>query len=141
MKVIYIAGKYSGKTHDGTAYAEISRNILAAREYATKIWQAGAVCLCPHLNTSHFEIDCSDDAEMYYKGDLELLSRCDAVYLLPSWSISTGAVKEKLHADKIAMPVFYPEEFETLMLLIRDDVKFNSWLGKMRRIKLEVLNK
>lgn len=107
MKVIYIAGKYSGITHDGNSYIEISKNILEARAAAVSIWQAGAVALCPHLNTAHFEIDCSNDAELFYQGDLELLSRCDAVLLLPNWNVSTGAVKEKLFADKKGMLVFY----------------------------------
>ena len=135
MKVIYIAGKYSGKTHDGTAYAEISRNILTARECAIKIWQAGAAALCPHLNTAHFEIDCSTDAEMYYKGDLELLARCDAMYLLPNWNTSTGAVKEKLCADNIMLPVFYPDELPKLIALIGNDDLFSSYLFHDRRAK------
>ena len=135
MKVIYIAGKYTGETHDGTSYSQISRNILTARECAIKIWQAGAACLCPHLNTAHFEVDCSGDAEMFYKGDLELLARCDAVYLLPSWNVSTGAVKEKLYADKIAMPVFYPQEFDQLLALIVSDERFTTQLLFMKRMK------
>lgn len=140
MKVIYIAGPYTGKTHDASSYPEIGINILIARGYATRIWKAGAACLCPHLNTAHFEVDGPSDAEVYYNGDLELLSRCDAVYLLQAWNISKGAVLEKLHADKIAMPVFYPEEFKDLLSLIRDDIKFTGWLGKMRRTRLEELN-
>lgn len=119
MRLVYIAGKYTGPTHDGDSYTAITRNILDARDAAVKVWRAGAAALCPHLNTAHFEIDCSSDAEMYYKGDLEMLRRCDAIFMLPSWEDSTGSHKERDFARLQGIPIFYV--MERLMSWIRED--------------------
>jgi len=106
MKVIYIAGKYQGKTHDGKSFAEIHGHIMAARAVAIEVWKLGAVALCPHLNSWHMEIDCDANPETFYRGDVELVHRSDALMLVSNWRESRGARMEKELAESLGLPVF-----------------------------------
>ncbi len=100
-KIIYVSGKYSGKPE------EITENIKIAREYSIKIWMEGFTALCPHLNTFNFEEDSNLEYKDYIEGDLELLVRCDAIFMLPKWEESKGAKIEKKFAEDNNIPVFY----------------------------------
>jgi len=99
--IVYISGKYSGRTKE-----EVDANIRESEKVAKELWSAGIVALSPHLNTAHFEIEgvTYDD---YIKGDLELLSRCDAILMLKDWMLSEGARKEKEFAKFLGMPIYY----------------------------------
>lgn len=108
MKVLYVAGKYSGPTHDGQSYAIINRNIMIAREWAMKLMALGGlVTLVPHLNSYHMELDFTSSQEFWYNADLELLRRCDGVFFMPDWEQSKGANVEKEFAAKHQIPAFY----------------------------------
>lgn len=98
-KVIYIAGKYRGRTP-----WEVEQNIRAAEEVAAKVWAAGMVALCPHANSRHMDGVASD--EHFLAGTLELMRRCDAVVLVPNWRDSAGAQAEVAEADRLGIPVF-----------------------------------
>lgn len=99
-KVIYVAGPFRGKNH-----FEIHQNICAAERLALLVWQYGAVALCPHLNTAHFQGALPDEA--WLDGDLELLKRCDAVLVVPFWQDSKGTCREIEFAKQHNIPVFY----------------------------------
>lgn len=88
MKVIYIAGSYRSITEWG-----LIQNIRKAEEAAIKLWQEGWAVICPHKNTAHFGGLCDD--EVWLKGDLEIIKRCDAIYLLTNWQHSIGACAER----------------------------------------------
>jgi hypothetical protein len=94
--LIYLAGKYSG---------DIAENIQRAREVAIELWQKGYAVICPHLNTANFEEDCKCAYDDYIKGDLQIVSRVDAVVLLPGWQDSNGAKLEAVHAKQHGIPV------------------------------------
>src|SRR3989304_8459065 len=96
MLVVYLAGKYNGDT---------DRNIAEARKVACDLWIHGYAVICPHLNTDHFEVDCSCVYEDYMEGDLEILSRCDMVVTLPDWQESPGATREVCRARFLNIPV------------------------------------
>jgi len=96
--ILYIAGKYRG---------DIDANIAAARKVAIELWEAGFTVICPHLNTAHFERDCSIPEDNYIKGDLHILSRCDAVIMLEGWQQSEGAMIEHMMAKEWGIPVYY----------------------------------
>lgn len=99
--IIYLAGKYTG---------DVDRNIADARKVAVACWEKGYATICPHLNTSHFEIDCGATYEDYMKGDMEILLRCDAIVMLPGWEDSPGARMERECAIQYGTPVYeYPE--------------------------------
>jgi len=99
MRVIYIAGPFRG----ASAWA-VHQNIERAEALAYQVWEAGFVALCPHNNTRHFDGTLTD--EVWLKGDLELLSRCDAVLTVPGWQSSRGTVAEVEYAQQLGLPVF-----------------------------------
>lgn len=100
MRVIYVAGPFRGPDHWA-----IAENIRNAERLALKVWQTGAVALCPHANTAHFQ-GAAPDA-VWLDGDLELLRRCDAMILTDNWERSSGARTEHEFARQLGLPVFY----------------------------------
>jgi nucleoside 2-deoxyribosyltransferase len=103
MKVVYIAGKY----RDSCGEYYVRMNIRAAEEAAIFVWQYGGVALCPHKNTAGFGgiPGCHDD--VWLRGDIELLRRCDAVWAIEGWRISKGATAEVGFARSNSIPVLY----------------------------------
>lgn len=104
LPVIYVAGKYRAK-HESEVFA----NIMTARKFALGVWRAGAVAICPHLNTMFFggavaPENIELDGEIWLAGDLELLRRCDAIYMLPGWESSRGATVEREIASSLGIP-------------------------------------
>lgn len=103
MKVIYIAGPFRPKRKNDCW--EMEQNIRRAEELAFEVWAAGAVALCPHMNTAHFQNALPDDVWLW--GDVEMLGRCDAILMTPKWAESVGAICEHGFAEEHGMPVFY----------------------------------
>ena len=99
--VVYVAGPY--RSEKGEYY--VRQNIQNAEEAAVYIWQQGAVALCPHKNTAGFGGVVEDSH--FLAGDLTLLSRCDAVFLLEGWEKSIGSRREREYAINTSVPVFY----------------------------------
>lgn len=93
MKVIYIAGKYRGRTP-----WEVEQNIRTTKKITTRVWAKGMVALCPHANSRHMEGVATD--EVFLAGTMELLRRSDAVLLVPNWRDSAGARAEVEEADR-----------------------------------------
>ena len=105
MKVIYIAGKYRAKTE-----WQLIENIRAAESAARRLWSEGWACICPHKNTSHFGglfPDEEKDYRTWIEGDLEILRRCDAIYMLKNWQTSNGAKKELQLALLLGLEIYY----------------------------------
>ena len=105
MKVIYVAGPFRGPNS-----WVIEQNIRRAEEVSLELWRMGAAVVCPHANTRFFQGAAPDD--VWLRGDLEILDRCDAVVLAPNWESSSGAKEEVRHAAMHEIPVF---EWETQM--------------------------
>jgi Domain of unknown function (DUF4406) len=124
VKVIYVAGKYSGKTHDARSFTEIERNIITAREWAIRIMESvpNVITLVPHLNSYHMELDFTTSQDFWYNADLELLRRCDAIFMLPDWQQSKGARIEWEKAKDASMPIF-----ETL-------AELQSWMAAVQPV-------
>jgi hypothetical protein len=87
MKVIFISGPYRAKT-----WGKRNNNINHAREAAIKLWKQGHAVICPHMNTAHFDGACPD--QVWLDGDLEILKRCDAIYVLKGYELSEGSKQE-----------------------------------------------
>jgi hypothetical protein len=100
MKVVYIAGPFRAATP-----WLVEQNVRAAEMIALEVWRMGAVALCPHMNTRHFQ-DCAPD-EVWIEGTKEMLRRCDAVLVQGAWTMSTGTRGEIDEARKLGMPVFF----------------------------------
>ena len=107
--LVYVSGKYSGDSHE-----EISDNILKARKVAIELWEQGHAVICPHLNTSHMEVDCHIHYDNYIEGDLMMIARCDAMVMLSGWEDSQGAVIEKGYAENLRIPIYYEDSIPSL---------------------------
>lgn len=119
MKVVYVAGPFRGPN----AW-EIERNIRRAETLALEVWRMGAAVICPHTNTRFFQGAADDD--VWLKGDLELLSRCDAVLMTPDWGKSSGATAEHLFASQREIPIFYQ------LLQLKEWIESSADLGLER---------
>lgn len=82
-EVVFISGPYRG---------DVEKNIAHARAAAIRLWKAGYIPLCPHLNSANMDGECPD--QVFLDGDLELLRRCDSIYMLQGWLDSEGACDE-----------------------------------------------
>jgi len=100
VKVAYIAGPYRGKTE-----SDVVANIRHAEKYAIKYWRLGYAVICPHKNTALFGGLAPD--EVWLKGDLEILKRCDVVVMIPGWRASFGAMDEEEFARKVGLNIIY----------------------------------
>ena len=98
--VLYVAGPYRADT-----IYKIKKNIERAEEVAMDIWRSGFSVICPHKNTAFFDGELSDDSWMI--GGLEVLKRCDGLYLINGWEYSTGSVKEMEYARDNGIPIFH----------------------------------
>lgn len=99
MKVIYLASPYRGETEN-----EVWEHITNAHRTARKIWKLGVACISPCSNTAFF--GGKDDDQLWLDGDIEILKRCDAVYMNEGWENSSGCLKEKKIAESCSIPVF-----------------------------------
>lgn len=125
MKVIFVSGPYRAATE-----REVVNNIRRAEAAALRLWREGWAVICPHLNTAHFGGYCEDST--WLAGDLEILRRCDAIYMLPGWENSEGASAEFTVAKHAGLeilstwPILYHEEASKLHELNSVDGSFSG---------------
>lgn len=105
MKVVYIAGPFRGRSS-----WVIEENIRRAESLALDVWRAGCAAICPHANTRFFQGECHD--RVWLDGDLEILSRCDAILMTRDWEKSKGATEERASAKRLGILVFYESGFQ-----------------------------
>jgi len=99
MKVVYIAGPYSGPN----AWA-IEQNVRRAEEVGLFVAECGAMPLIPHTNTRFFHGLLTE--AFWYAGTMELLKRCDGIMLINGWKESKGAVAEYEGAIEFGKMIF-----------------------------------
>lgn len=99
MKLAYVAGPFRGPN----AW-EIECNIRRAEELALQIWRMGIPVVCPHTNTRFFQ-GAADD-KIWLDGDIEILRRCDMVFLTADWMRSSGARAEVKVALDLGLPLY-----------------------------------
>ena len=100
MKVIYVAGRYRAETDNG-----VWENINHARTEARKLWYKGWAVICPHMNTAFMGGD--NDELMFIEGDLEIVRRCDAIYMLDGAHLSLGATEELKLAIELGLKKYF----------------------------------
>ena len=99
MRIIYISGRYRARTIFGIAW-----NIWKARRAARRLWKDWVV-ICPHMNTAFF----TGGEGMYIRGDIEIVKRCDAIFLLKGWTTSEGSGLEYRQAIESKLKVIFEE--------------------------------
>ncbi len=100
MKIVYIAGPFRADS----AWS-IEKNIRRAEALSLEIWRLGAACICPHTNSRFFQGAAPDD--VWLRGYLEILKRCDALLTARKWDESDGALAEVEFARARGIPVFH----------------------------------
>ena len=91
MKLVFVSGPYRGKD-----FMDIERNIQNAQLASMRLWRQGYAVFCPHLNSAHFDGLVPD--ETFLAGDIEILGRCDCIFMLKNWQDSVGARAEYQYA-------------------------------------------
>ncbi len=102
--IVYVAGPYRTNSEFGSTAFGREKNIAAAREIGARLARDGHLPVIPHANTAQF--DGLNTDEFFLEATLELMVRCDAVFLMPNWESSAGARAEKAEAEKLGLPVF-----------------------------------
>lgn len=100
IQKIYISGKITG--------LPIGEVIAKFRGAEAKIRSFGFEPVSPLENGLPFEAEWPDQMGK----DIALLLRCDAIYMLPDWQQSEGAMIEYLIARQRRMRIFLAETFE-----------------------------
>jgi len=99
-KLLYVAGPYSGDTE---------ANIAMAEEVSIGLIRNGFHVYTPHKNLSGYEQYEEDGIgyETWMDMDLDILSRCDAIYVMLNSERSVGVQKELEFARKNKIPIFH----------------------------------
>ena len=102
--VIYLAAPYRSSTEWGTYL-----NITSAHFYAKEMWRRGWACISPVSNSAFMgELG---DHDKWMAGDIEILSRCDAICLCPGWERSVGCREEYAKALELGLTIYLsPDE-------------------------------
>lgn len=100
-KLLYVAGPYS--------IGNIQENIRRAEIVSVNLIRSGFHVITPHKNTAGYEKyeDGTLTYETWLKMDLDIISRCDAVYVMVNSENSQGVRKEIEFARVMGMPVIY----------------------------------
>ena len=102
MKVVYLSGPIRAETP-----RERMQNIEKAQKYAADLWLEGYAVICPHANSL---IPLEDNDVPWIEGDIEILKRCDIVFMMPEWTNSKGSRLELEAAEKAGVEIRYLED-------------------------------
>ena len=111
-KLIYVAGPYSG---------DVEANIAEAERVSIELIRNGFHVFTPHKNSSGYEKyeDGSEiDIHTWIDLDLDILLRCDAIYMMNGWVYSTGSMTELYVAIEHGMPVIYEADYPADMFTL-----------------------
>lgn len=117
-KLLYVAGPYSiGDTRE---------NIRRAEMVSVNLIRSGFHVITPHKNAAGYEKyeDGNLTYETWLKMDLDIISRCDAVYVMVNSENSQGVRKEIEFAQAIGIPVIYEAEHRSSEFTPVDYFKF-----------------
>lgn len=95
--IAYVAGPYSAKTIFG-----VVRNIHTAWKVAHILWGNGYTVICPHANSAFMNTVTNKD---FIERDLDIVARCDIIFMLPGWEKSQGARAEFRHAGRLGKDI------------------------------------
>ena len=111
LPLVYITGPFRSAT-----LLEVQHNVERARDVGLAVAQrTGGYPVIPHMMTSEFDKSMTDD--FWLAGTMELLRRCDAVMLMSTWELSSGARAEQAEAERRGIPVF--DQLAELALFVK----------------------
>lgn len=100
---IYVAGPYG----DQNSKEIIARNVGRADQVGRFLARMGHTPFIPHKMTWGWEDDPDLNKSDFMRIDLEWLSFCNAIFLLPGWENSTGTLQELEFARSLKLPEYY----------------------------------
>lgn len=107
-----------------------TENVRRGLEAGVRMMNDGLIPFVPHLNDQFFLVDSKTTQwttqEWLEKFDLPWLDMCDALYRLEGES--EGADLEVRYAEEHDIPIFYEDEYDDLVALVRqeeDDEDYN----------------
>lgn len=101
--LIYVAGAYTG---------DVAGNIGRAEAASIALIRNGWHVITPHKNTSgyeKYENGTTIIKSTWLEMDLNILARCDAMYVMNGWRTSQGTRGEIDFATENDIPTFYAE--------------------------------
>ena len=101
--LIYIAGPYRGKN----AW-QVEQNIRRAEEAGFMLAGLGAIPVIPHTMYRFWDGTLDDD--FWLNATMEIMRRCDVVFMLRGWSNSKGAAAEMMEAERIGIPILFEHD-------------------------------
>lgn len=121
-KTIYVAGPFSA-----TCVPDIDLNIYQALNAGSALLELGWAVIIPHSmyvalgdhvpRPEGYGVSPLHGYETIMGTCLELVTRCDAIYLCEGWQESKGSLAEKARAESLGIPVFegdfpHPDEVQ-----------------------------
>ena len=99
IPTVFISGPLKAETK-----GQVETNISVAEHYANLLWLEGFFVLCPHMNSGKFLglLDESHVIESY----TQVVKLFDAIFMLPNWETSEGAVCEQTEAHRVGTLVY-----------------------------------
>ena len=99
----YICSPYRGATKE-----EVEKHIGYAKELARTVLLHGFGVIAPHLYMPNCLDDSnSEERKRGLEASLEILKKCDVVYVGQKFGISEGMAAEIKEAEKLGISVFY----------------------------------
>ncbi len=118
--LFYVAGPYSGN---------VKENIEKAEAVSINLIRNGFHVITPHKNTAGYEKYEGDGKikyETWLEMDLNLLSRCDALFVMANSDGSNGVKKEIEFALKRGMPIIYEKDHPPERFTLFDFMKMTQ---------------
>lgn len=107
IKWIYLVGPLRGN------FFKKLLNIYRAKKAASKIWNHKIAVFVPHINSGW--IDSPETDEFVLPANIDMINRCDAIFVLGKWYKSRGSIAEIKYAYKNAIPIYF-----SLQMLLHD---------------------
>jgi len=104
--LLYVAGAYTASTP-----TDILHNISKAEKVSIALIRNGWNVITPHKNTGGYE-QYEDDVlskQTWVTMDLNILERCDALYVMNNWRASRGTQTEICFVAAHDIPTFWEE--------------------------------
>lgn len=109
MKAIFISGPITAPT-----FYQVQQNIRRAEALAVKLMKKGWAVHCPHKNSEFLQGALhkhpEEDFERWMAVDFEMLSRCDAIFMMKNWRHSRGSKMEHTEAKRLEKLIYYEEK-------------------------------
>ena len=97
MKLVYLAGPYTAE-NDWLVFM----NVVTARVWAEDVMRRGYAVYSPHAQNFASSMSWDDIMDR----DIEVLSRCDMLVMLPGWEESRGSQMEHRYAVEHEIPIY-----------------------------------